>query len=481
MAIWLETKAIESFMSDPRPSSNTLLDRKHVPVPPLDSLHVFFPNSAEESREILTSSGNGPKKGQVGGEFHDPPTASLSRSAGSPATEISSKHPLHNLVVSGGGDRQWRGATLEGPRRQNPLKHDEILFLKDGLDGERIPLLEEEGRRKSSEHHVKELSRHNAQMDAQLQVLKQRCEVAESVLEEQKSLLQSQAAELAIANTFITTADQSSIGDIIRLVEQLNEEIYQAAMNLSDIISSEREGPDIGSGLAEAHGARKMAVDCYGEEVISELVADLSARDPSLTLFEALVQNALVTSCIRLIQSIYPGNPGLNKVLQGIWENISADDPAVGKNWLAMTSSHLEVGIESESTQEAIFCLMIIGGRKLKPFAKDKLHQMALDKLSQVQQKALEVRKMAMEGILSADVEVFCAPSKSSYDSSQMEDTAISQHRPQTDVVVCQTGLGLRYSKTISRTSPQREQTVVLKAKVLLSYACPRLGDEGQI
>ena len=140
-----------------------------------------------------------------------------------------------------------------------------------------------------------------------------------------------------------------------------------------------------------------------------------------------------------------------------------------------MTSSHLKMEVEPGSDMEILSYLLMVGGQRLDPSSKAKLRRMAVENLAQIQQKALGVREMAMEGILSANVEVILAPTSKGYNPLYMQDAYNSQHLPQDDMVICQTGLGLRYyrvaPKSRNSTATRSEQAVLLKAKVLLSSA----------
>jgi hypothetical protein len=358
--------------------------------------------------------------------------------------------------------------------------------LKSELDRRQVDVSgkEERGRRPA---------RRNGSTDAQLHELKRRCDDAESRVAQQKSMLQAQAQSLTAVDTFLVTADEFSIADLCRMVEELNDEIFQAAMNISDAIRLRREEADSRGEAGAPEEALKAISDCYGEKLVSRLVAHLAADEPDFVLLEGLVQNVFVVWCTYLIQSTCPGNDSVDKVLKGVYDEMlktrksinvgilrqfsstlpfRIGEPAVAKNWLAMTSSHLKVEIESDGATEILSCLVAVGGWQLDPSSKVKLNQFAREKHSDIQKNALKVRKVALEGILSAHVEVFRIPTRRCYSSLYMQ-TRDFEHPSDDDDVICQTGLGLRYSRTNSGSHnfnpTQWEQGIILKARVLLS------------
>ncbi|TEB28882.1 hypothetical protein FA13DRAFT_1793723 [Coprinellus micaceus] len=362
---------------------------------------------------------------------------------------------------------------LEDLQGQNRRKDDEILALKSELDRRQMDVSEKEERGRKHEHQIGKPARRNGSTDARLHELKRRCEDAESRVAQQESLLQAQAQTPTVVDAFLRTADEFSIADLCRMVEELNDEIYQAAMNISDAIRTRREETNSGGEAGAPEEARKAIADCYGEELVSRLVAHLAADEPDFVLFEGLIQNTFVVWCTYLIQSTCPGNDSVDKVLKGVYEEmLKTRESAVAKNWLAMTSSHLKIKIESDGATEILSCLVAVGGWQLDPSSKAKLNQYVREKHSDIQQNALKVRKIAMEGILSSHVEVFRIPTGRCYSSLYMQ-TRDFEHPPDDDDVICQTGLGLRYSRTNSKSHnfnpTQWEQGIILKAKVLLS------------
>ncbi|TEB34920.1 hypothetical protein FA13DRAFT_1788542 [Coprinellus micaceus] len=463
MSTWLEMRAIRSFMSESPLNPIPSLKRNGSTPPPSKPLHnpVFLggearaKDSAEERLEGAT-----PRTTQA-----FPP---------SPSKNLPNNFAIQHIYDDDQGLEVYTSnpppprlqILLEELQRQNRRKDDEILALKSELDRRQVDVSgkEERGRRPA---------RRNGSTDAQLHELKRRCDDAESRVAQQKSMLQAQAQSLTAVDTFLVTADEFSIADLCRMVEELNDEIFQAAMNISDAIRLRREEADSRGEAGAPEEALKAISDCYGEKLVSRLVAHLAADEPDFVLLEGLVQNVFVVWCTYLIQSTCPGNDSVDKVLKGVYEEmLKTREPAVAKNWLAMTSSHLKVEIESDGATEILSCLVAVGGWQLDPSSKVKLNQFAREKHSDIQKNALKVRKVALEGILSAHVEVFRIPTRRCYSSLYMQ-TRDFEHPSDDDDVICQTGLGLRYSRTNSGSHnfnpTQWEQGIILKARVLLS------------
>ncbi|TEB26926.1 hypothetical protein FA13DRAFT_1795174 [Coprinellus micaceus] len=307
------------------------------------------------------------------------------------------------------------------------------------------------------------------------QELQQRCIDATTRLEATQGLLKRRTEELTTVQAFTTTADQFSISDVTRMVEQLNEDIYQVAAQLSDTILMNRQakqGPDI-PGLANA---RKSVAEIYGDTLVEKLTLHIAQDDP--LLFECLVQNVLALRCYRLIRSINPTSSTINNTLNNVWEKlVVSHGPTIAKKWLAMTSSQMDFGrVEVADVSETLFSMMEVCGWQATDCPGSKTPALLFERISEIDVAALEIRKMMVEGILSTEMEPTMYKPNQRYSPAHMQDAHDFGRSPSgecfSDIALLTTGLGVqlvtRNNSPPDIAKPKLRDTI-MKAKVLLS------------
>ncbi|KAF6748671.1 hypothetical protein DFP72DRAFT_1049419 [Ephemerocybe angulata] len=327
----------------------------------------------------------------------------------------------------------------------------------------------------------------------------------ESALNNARKLLGARTEELTAAQAFMVTADKFSVADVLRLVEQLNDDAYQCAVMVSDAVLAQREALAGGKGdrvpqedteeerkLGKegteeerklAKEARDLVVPVWGEEVVGKYQADIE-KDGETFLFEMVVQSALVMRMKEIIQKMHFGSKAANKVL--------VDESSIANNWLSITHTQLKTQhVENEQAVHRLMCVArtagYLRGATLPAHLQKKLEDMT--------KKALKIKEMASEGVLSAEVEVFAPRPSGSFNPERMQDEyAFGSNSGSSTVtntpggknveetgkkkkkilIVVSTGLGVQ-------CSTKGKSEVALKSKVLLQSALdaamPGIGD----
>ena len=83
---------------------------------------------------------------------------------------------------------------------------------------------------------IRELERKVLQQDENIRNLEQKLRISEEQRSQTTKILDERTAELKGAQTFLTTADQHSGADIIKMAESLNAEIFQASAMMAELL-----------------------------------------------------------------------------------------------------------------------------------------------------------------------------------------------------------------------------------------------------
>jgi hypothetical protein len=146
--------------------------------------------------------------------------------------------------------------------------------------------------------------------------------IMERQLEDKNRTLNDRIEELQSAQVFMTTADQYSTVEVTRMVEQLNEDIYQCAAFMVDAVFDARNSRRQMDDQMEVarQEARSDTVKRWGETLTNHLEADLT-RDETV-LVECLVQHMLVEQCHDIISPLFIESRRMNQTLTRVWKGI---------------------------------------------------------------------------------------------------------------------------------------------------------------
>ncbi|RXW25690.1 hypothetical protein EST38_g143 [Candolleomyces aberdarensis] len=294
-------------------------------------------------------------------------------------------------------------------------------------------------------------------------------------------LLKTRTEELALAQAFMTTADTCSVADISRMVEQLNDDIYQFAVLISDAVLHAKS-----SGTAVSHEivvqARGALEQMWNEELVRRM--HMAVAEEDTILFECFVQYNLANWCHDVVRS-FVDNPDAEEHLQALWKGINqSQEPSIARNWLAITYSELKTQqLDSSHTMQDLIHLMNAPGWVPDGETRAKFKEQVESKFADLTAKARKIKQMVFEGILSADVRTSLVPLGACYDPEEMEDAHDMGSGKDSgsggsvfgatmrQEIVCPVGLGLvatRRREGSDKQTKMEERMVVLKPKVLL-------------
>ncbi|TFK20829.1 hypothetical protein FA15DRAFT_558779, partial [Coprinopsis marcescibilis] len=135
------------------------------------------------------------------------------------------------------------------------------------------------------------------------------------------ALLDVRTAELKGTQTFLVKADLFSGGDVIRLVEMLNQEIFQCCAWVAETVLSEENIPKDDERVVE--DCRATVEKNLGRKFRRLLEKNLATVKDPLILQTAL-QVTLVSYCLNLLVNFDLTNESVNKMLTFIYEQACA-------------------------------------------------------------------------------------------------------------------------------------------------------------
>lgn len=123
----------------------------------------------------------------------------------------------------------------------------------------------------------------------------QRIQTLEEELARTKELLTARTTELSGAQSFLSTADRRSEADVLGIVRDLNENIFQVAANLTE------EWENLRPDKSSRFHIRNDEIDAFSQSFGPALVLHVLDRDPTAVTF--LVQSCLCDFAVQVSSS----------------------------------------------------------------------------------------------------------------------------------------------------------------------------------
>ena len=227
-----------------------------------------------------------------------------------------------------GGTKMVAG--MIGRFRSDERYKDEVRRLRG--EGEK---LREEGRRKDDQ--IAKLKRENveirgsmqkfteahARQTREMEVQTRQTRAMEERLKKTEQLLEARTAELSVAQTFLSTADRLSEVEVLSIVRELNENIFQIAVSLAEGWEKLRSSGTTGRRVKNADPTSQSR-----PYVLLQL-----ARNRDSTGLTCLLQSYLCEQAVNMIPS-WDYNQDF-VVLKRVYEHLSAsgEDHIIDTKW----------------------------------------------------------------------------------------------------------------------------------------------------
>ncbi|RXW16089.1 hypothetical protein EST38_g9765 [Candolleomyces aberdarensis] len=271
-------------------------------------------------------------------------------------------------------------------------------------------------------------------------------------------LLKTRTEELlTAAQAFLTAADDYSGVDFSQMVVQLNDDIYHAGVLMAEAVIE----PDAVEDIPEEGIMETVVKDLsdlgWTEGQIRRLQSDILEQDT--ILFEAMAQSILVHWCYYIVSSFCYDSRTVDRYFQELWDGIvTSTDAIIAKNWLSLTHSQLKKNrFDENRVMRSLGNVMFAVGWRASTPKKTDVAQQVGEKIGEICAKALKIKEMATQKILSADVRLFSYAPGTPYNPATMEDVYDSGKEAKEanpgQPILCSSGLG----------------NVILKSKVVLA------------
>ncbi|KAG1734628.1 hypothetical protein EDB19DRAFT_1638878 [Suillus lakei] len=231
------------------------------------------------------------------------------------------------------------------------------------------------------------------------------------------------------------------------------------------------------SGWARDENARAMVTGMFGQSLAHYLATKKHKDDP--LLIQITFQSCFVQFFEFVIGSWTLSGGDGNRVFASTYERIQCGEAqAISGRWRALTSAYAPNHEESQLTTLAIAHLagrfsniMLAAGCSVAPdVLRASVEKKLSDRIVLLFKLALQLNKVVMEEITSADLKTVTMPTGIAYSAEQMEDAYVDGDPATGGVrVLCTTDLGLsRVTRMATSGDKQWDNKLLLKPKVAL-------------
>ena len=209
------------------------------------------------------------------------------------------------------GLRETTEDLVERQRAKLDAQRDEIIRLRSWKERYAKKYREAKERIAELEHHIGEVSEaHQETLEKQ----DQRVQSMADRLAQTEQLLATRSAELAGAQYFLSTTDRLSEADVLGIVRELNENVFQVAANLTE------EWEKLGSSRSSKFTITQDDIDAFSGFYGPALIGLVLDRNPAGVTF--LLQSCLC-SIVAQIASRWRHDQEVS-MLESVYQRLSA-------------------------------------------------------------------------------------------------------------------------------------------------------------
>ncbi|CAA7260313.1 unnamed protein product [Cyclocybe aegerita] len=306
------------------------------------------------------------------------------------------------------------------------------------------------------------LQQRNQQLEWELDSLRDR-------LQDATALSDARGKELISAQTFLSTADNISVSEVISKIAALNEEVFQISAFLGDCLICRHEPPTPEQDLQEIFETLQRRL---GTEIAFALSQQphTEEKEPNRLLAQMVLQINLVKFCFRKIRA-WHSDGELHHLLGDIFHGIrSSQQQAVSGRWRALTRSEIEFSSETWEN-EVMASISKIFAVARWDFPGPDQRTSFQRQLSTLFNAIKEIRLVLGQQFTSADLEVRIPRTDMVYDPTLLDeaysDGRASEREARAEEVAGTIEMGLVKVQPL-QGSERLQEEILLKPKVLL-------------
>ncbi|KAH6897985.1 hypothetical protein BKA70DRAFT_1375380 [Coprinopsis sp. MPI-PUGE-AT-0042] len=406
------------------------------------------------------------------------------------------------------------------------LKEDSVSALKHETEKSKAHITTLANALQSSERTNHELDRTSKELGGQLSRVTEELQGLRRQHHDAQELLGQRAQELAGAQTFLTTADTVSCGDIISMIQGMNADIMQVSAHmaetftplfatrgrkpspllpaLEDLAVIKSSGEDFTRSESSSHSleseadardALAQAVEVYGATMVEHLQKTDPVKNP--ILLQLAFQAGLSAYTHWIITSWFFEDPEDEILFSETYARVrEAEEQSISGQWRALTRKHAQRMMTSTNSRspsrspqmppnadelivymvDTLVNVLLVSGLNEAPtiHTHNQLHSQIMaafsSQLNVILSQAKRLNKAVGEGVVSCDLEALYVAPDAGYMPETMEASTMvesSGSRPP-ERVLCTTDLGLARAIKVPGTRGEWEESVLLKPKVIL-------------
>ncbi|KAI0708748.1 hypothetical protein C8T65DRAFT_576244 [Cerioporus squamosus] len=311
---------------------------------------------------------------------------------------------------------------------------------------------------------------------------------AEKKQRDLEALLEVRSKELQEAQAYVSKLDDVADSEVVRIVEPLNGQIFQAAANLSD--APEFHFDDTRKDVAAVGEARvRLEQASWVGSDLLDILGDWSHAQHSVFVQSAL-QAGLATYAQRVANSWDPSGTIDTTTVAYLYVAMRDREPqSVTGRWRALGRAHLKrilsnadyvPSLVSELSGVVADILLVAGAAGTKGAIVEIVSAVFGSELTEIVTFALNFQATTGERVVSRDFAVLAAKPGAPFDVSRME----AEHHPEAALaaqgagILGTTQLGLVAERTVERDGRRGDseirRAVLLRCKVVLQETSER-------
>ena len=295
----------------------------------------------------------------------------------------------------------------------------------------------------------------------------------EERLKQTQDLLETKSAELTGAQAFLSTSDGKSEEEVLGIVHDLNETIYQVAVDLTEEWEK----------FESSHTTSPMGVDPTSRPCVSALVQLVRNRDPVGLTF--LLQSSL---CSKVVSMTSSWGYQESAVLESIYQRLSAsgehhrrrqvmrnshiiEGQAISARWRSLAHSHLfrPPPHPAPLVEELANVLDHTGSFQSTQHSVDFVQAVALEGIETIIRHVMRSESAFKVEVTSSDISLLFEGPGTVFDDARMTNDFGSDGAPapeRQDKIAGTTEVGVGKSVCVAGKSSRKE--ILLKTKVVL-------------